>query len=408
MVVLSLPISFLGQATEMKHYILSTAFVAMSLVGHQTAAQTESVTDWGTIQQVSTHIGGMTSTLDDPFFGVDGTVGFEPYQAADDMFSRGDLVYLMRHGPTDWSKRDENGVASTDCENQRVMTELGKLQMTTFATTLASNGVFPSQIVVSEWCRNQQTLEAMLDGFSGVDAERVSDIPIETDEDVNLLLSLNGAPNVDSLSERISSWDGDPDRAGPLLIISHYTNIEELTQFRVLEGEILVIDPDLDNRVLGYIRLDSAAPDEGHFADTLDSPLLADSDSLRMVERYYEAVGKNDLNALDEIIADGWVSRGINGPSNTDVDGFLSSVDEISNGLSGGQFNLEETYIADNVVTVIGSVTGTHTGEIFGIAATGNEVEFQSIAVHIIEDSVIQESWQMVDRISLIQQISGQ
>ena len=79
---------------------------------------------------------------------------------------------------------------------------------------------------------------------------------------------------------------------------------------------------------------------------------------MRMVERYYEAVGKNDLNALDEIIADGWVSRGINGSSNTDVDGFLSSVDEISNGLSGGQFNVEETYIADNVVTVIGSVSG--------------------------------------------------
>lgn len=386
--------------------ILPTAFAVMSLFGG--TAQAQEVSDWMTIQQVSTHIGAMTSALDDPFFGVDGTVGFEPYQAADDMFSRDDVVYLMRHGPTDWSKRDENGVASTDCENQRIMTAIGEIQMTTFASTLASNGVFPSQIVVSEWCRNQQTLDAMLTGFSNIDPDRMADVPIETDADVNLLLSLGGAPNVSGLRDRISSWKGDPDRAGPLLIISHYTNIEELTQFRVLEGEVLVIDPALDNRVLGYVRLDSAAPDEGHFADTLDSPLLEGSEALRMVERYYEAVGNNDLMALDEIIADGWVSRGLSNNGDTDVDGFLSNVQEITAGLSDRKFEVEETYISDNVVTVIGSVSGTHSGDIFGIAPTQNTVEFQSIAVHIIDNGVISESWQMVDRVALIQQLSDQ
>ena len=384
---------------------IPTAFVVMSFFGCATQAQ--EVAEWDTIQKVSTHIGAMTSALEDPVFGVDGTVVFEPFQAADDMFSRGDLVFLMRHGPTDWSKRDENGVASTDCENQRIMTEIGQIQMRTFASTLASNGVFPSEIVVSEWCRNQQTLDAMLAGFSNVDSDRMADIPVETDAGVNLLLSLGGAPNVVGLRDRISSWQGNPDRPGPLLIISHYTNIEELTQFRVLEGEVIVIDPALDNRVLGYIRLESAAPDEGHFADSLESPLLEGSEALRMVERYYEAIGNNDLNALDEIIADGWVSRGLSNVGDADVDEFLSSVQEISGGLSNSRFELEESYISDNVVTVIGNVSGDHTGEIFGIAPTGNSVEFQSIAVHIIDNGTISESWQMVDRVALIQQLSN-
>ena len=278
--------------------------------------------------------------------------------------------------------------------------------MRTFATTLASNGVFPSQIVVSEWCRNQQTLEAMLTGFSSVDADRMADIPVETDADVNLLLSLGGAPHVENLRERISSWDGNPDRSGPLLIISHYTNIEELTQFRVLEGEILVIDPDLDNRVLGYVRLDSASPDVGHFADALESPLLGESEALSMVERYYEAIGKSDLNELGEIISDGWVSHGLGGSGGNDVDGFLSSIEAVSSGLSDNKFEVIETYVAEDVVTVIGKVSGTHTGEIFGIAPTGNSVEFQSISVHLIEDGKIAESWQMADRVSLIQQLS--
>lgn len=389
---------------KMKHGILPMAFAAVSLTAGATWAQ--DVPDWETVQQVSTHIGEMTSALEDPFFGLDGTVGFEPFQAADDMFSRDDVVFLMRHGPTDWSKRDDLGVDATDCENQRIMTLLGEAQMTTFASTLASNGVFPSQIVVSEWCRNQQTLVAMLDGFSDVDSDRMADIPIETDANVNLLLSLGGAPNVADLRSRISSWDGDPERSGPLLIISHYTNIEELTQFRVLEGEILVIDPNLDNRVLGYVRLASAAPDVGHFADALESPLLEDSEALQMVERYYEAVGNNDLVALDNIISDGWVSHGLSGAGGTDVDGFLLSVQAVSSGLSNSRFEVEKTYTADDVVTVIGKVTGRHTGEVFGIAATGNEVEFQSIAVHLIEDGKITESWQMADRVSLIQQLS--
>lgn len=389
-----------------KKSILTTAVSIAYLSIGSVAAQEQP--EWEAIRQISTHIGAMQSSIGDPIFGLDGTVVFEPFQAEQDMFERDDVVYLMRHGPTDWSKRDENGVASTDCDNQRIMTVLGEAQMQTFASTLASNGVFPAHIVVSEWCRNQQTLAAMLSGFEGVDAARTADMSIETDGDVNLLLSLGGAPNVTSLQDRISAWDGLPDRSGPLLIISHYTNIEELTQFRVLEGEILVIDPNLDNRVLGYVRLESAVPDVGHFSGDLESPLLEGNEALQMVERYYAAVGNNDLNALDEIIADGWVSRGLTDAGGTDIDGFWSSVQAVSGGLSNRNFELQETYISDNVVTVIGRVTGQHTGEIFGIEATGRDVEFQSIAVHIIEDGVITESWQMADRVSLIQQLSGE
>ena len=129
---------------------------------------------------------------------------------------------------------------------------------------MAYNGVIPSRIVVSQWCRNQQTLDALKDGMSTVNPD-LADIPVETDADLNLLLSLQGAKDVVGLRERISDWDGDPDRKGPLLLISHFTNIEELTTFTVFEGEILILDPKRENRVLGYLRLRSAQPDVGHF-----------------------------------------------------------------------------------------------------------------------------------------------
>ena len=332
---------------------------------------------------------------------------FEPFQLYEDMFDRDDVVFLMRHGPTDWSKRDEYNVAPDDCENQRVMTEEGKGRMTRLGEILANNNIFPSQIVVSEWCRNHETHQAFVEGIAKIDPERAASLPFEVDPSVNLLLSLQGAPSVQDLKERITNWDGNPDRSGPLLIISHYTNIEELTQFRVFEGEALVIDPKRDNRVIGYFRLASAGPDEGHFADTLESPLLEDNEVYQMVERFYSAVGNQDLNELDSLLSDGWVSRGLSGDTaDQSVADFVGDVQGVTEGLTDRNFAIEKIYTTDDVVTVVGVVTGKHTGEIFGVPATGNDVSFGTIAVHRLVDGQISESWQMADRVSLIQQLS--
>lgn len=188
---------------------------------------------------------------------------FEPWQMLDDLF-RNDIVLLMRHGPTDWSRRDMVDVAPTDCENQRIMTEEGREEMRQLGTLLVANEVVPGRIAVSEWCRNQQTLDAISSGMSEAEPGVIDGISVETLPDLNLLLSLQGAPDVSNLRTLISGWDGGSGN-GPLLVITHYTNIAELTEFSVYEGEVLVVDPKRDNRVLGYLRLKSATPDIGHF-----------------------------------------------------------------------------------------------------------------------------------------------
>ena len=58
----------------------------------------------------------------------------------------------------------------------------------------------------------------------------------------------------------MAEWDGG-DGDGPLLLITHFENVEAATRFRVYEGEILVVDPKRNGRVLGYVRLGSARPD---------------------------------------------------------------------------------------------------------------------------------------------------
>ncbi|MEM7723114.1 MAG: histidine phosphatase family protein [Pseudomonadota bacterium] len=212
--------------------------------------------------------GEMTMPQEMGSFGISVTerLTFEPFQMAGDL-QRNDIVLLMRHGPTDWSVRDERAVASTNCAGQRVMSEVGQAQMRALGVLMGLADVMPGEIVVSEWCRNQQTLAALMDGFGIVDATFPETVPVTTEPYANLLLSIGGAENVTELRERVLSWEGSED--GPLLIVTHFTNIQELTEFSVYEGEMLVLDPTLNGRVLGYLRLASSRPDIGHFDDSV-------------------------------------------------------------------------------------------------------------------------------------------
>ncbi|TDL75205.1 hypothetical protein E2L08_14925 [Palleronia sediminis] len=204
---------------------------------------------------------------------VDNTIRFEPVQNFEDMFLRDDVVYLMRHGPTDWDKLDVPNVAPDECADQRILSPQGEKDMRDLGTLLAYNEIRFGRIVVSQWCRNQQTYDALLEGYDAVKPGIWSNTPVETDPELNLLLSLQGAESTTELRRLVSEWDGE-DADGPLLIISHFTNIQELTEFAVYEGEIIVLDPDRNNRVLGYMRLKTAGPDVGHFDIDAADPLL--------------------------------------------------------------------------------------------------------------------------------------
>jgi hypothetical protein len=199
----------------------------------------------------------------------EGSLRFEPITMLGDLY-RDDIVFLMRHGPTDWSQFDARGVDPKDCSRQRIMTTMGKDAMRQLGMHLAVSEILPAEIRVSPWCRNAETLEALMDGILEIEPGYNQAVEVTEDYGLGLLLSLGGAPSVVPIREMIADWQ-ERGPTGPLLLITHYTNIEELTDFRVYEGEILVLDPALDNRVLGYLRMDSATPDAVHF-DVPDIP----------------------------------------------------------------------------------------------------------------------------------------
>ncbi|MEM7642670.1 MAG: hypothetical protein AAF366_09090 [Pseudomonadota bacterium] len=246
----------------------AAALILSTTLGSPLAAQeTDGAQDWvGEIAPVSGFTGEMSMTMQTEVpedMAVEEVIRFEPWQMLDEMF-RDDLVFLMRSGPSDWTASDAANTAAQDCEAQRLLTEEGQDQMRQFGALLVVNELRPGQIMMSEWCRSQQTYIGMEEGMVDADMNALDGMTAKLEPALNPLAAENGAADVDALREIVMGWDGS-DGDGPLMIITHFDNIEALTEFRVYEGEMLLVDPKRDGRVLGYLRLGSATPDAVHF-----------------------------------------------------------------------------------------------------------------------------------------------
>ena len=192
---------------------------------------------------------------------------FEPFQIADEIFDD-DLVFVMRAGPADWSA--PVAADAPGCAAQRALTPLGRERMRAMGVLMAGNGLRPGRIATSETCRAGATADMLREGFALIDPD-ASAIPAERLAAAGPV-GLDPAADVAALHARLMAWDGpgEGDAAGPLLVITHFDTIEALTSFQAYEGEILIFDPDRTGRILGYIRLRSAAPDAGRFGARID------------------------------------------------------------------------------------------------------------------------------------------
>ncbi len=224
--------------------------------------------DWsGVIAPVSGFTGQMSMTMESEVpedMAVEEVIRFEPWQMLGDLF-RDDLVFLMRSGPSDWDSRDADGVAAQDCDGQRLLTADGQDQMRQLGALLVVNDLRPGQIMVSEWCRAQQTYLGLETGMLDADMKALDGVTSGIKPRLSPLGAENGASDVDGLRDLIMDWDGG-DGDGALLVITHFDNIAALTNFNVYEGEMLIVDPTREGRVLGYLRLGSAAPDSVHYS----------------------------------------------------------------------------------------------------------------------------------------------
>ena len=124
--------------------------------------------------------------------------------------------------------------------------------------------------------------------------------------------------------------------------------------------------------------------------------------------RFLEASNSGDLEAVKEIFSPDYIVHQTEGQ-----DASLEEVIESNKILMQQQklaspdmtFVNEDTIVKGDKVVLLNTWRGTHTGDIEGLPATGNELKGRSILILRFENGKIAESWQETNVLRFMQQL---
>ncbi len=118
-----------------------------------------------------------------------------------------------------------------------------------------------------------------------------------------------------------------------------------------------------------------------------------------IVRRFIEAYNKQNLDSLDEFVAQDYVDH------TNKIQGLEGLKQLMSMGIKGvpdWHETIEDIIAEGDKVWVRLGYTGTHTGEMFGIAPTGNKITAKAVDIYRIVNGKLAEYWNVTDRLELL------
>lgn len=134
---------------------------------------------------------------------------------------------------------------------------------------------------------------------------------------------------------------------------------------------------------------------------------MSETDNLAVLDRYYEEiVNRGNLDAVDELIAPGYVSHH-NDPAHLPAGpaGVKAFISLTRAGFPDLHLTVDQVFADGDQVASMWTMEGTHTGEWFGTPATGRHARWWGVVITRFEGGQIAEDWYNFDQISLLQQL---
>ena len=126
-----------------------------------------------------------------------------------------------------------------------------------------------------------------------------------------------------------------------------------------------------------------------------------------LIRRYYEALWNRwDLALADELIAESIVFRGSLGITVQGREGFKEYMRAVRAAFPDFHNRIEELIAENDRVAARLTYTGTHQGEVLGIAPTGRQVSYAGVALFRVVDNRIVEGWVLGDVHGLVRQLT--
>jgi steroid delta-isomerase-like uncharacterized protein len=151
-----------------------------------------------------------------------------------------------------------------------------------------------------------------------------------------------------------------------------------------------------------------SAPLDGEAQHELDSAGTSAADgNAAIARRYFEEVwNRGNLDALDELLAPGYVNHTPSTPNPAPgPQGLKPIVRAMREAFPDLHYEIADVIATPDSVVLRVVMTGTHRGDLFGLPATGRRVSVDQVNIERIENGRIVEHWRVTDELKLMRQL---
>jgi predicted ester cyclase len=125
----------------------------------------------------------------------------------------------------------------------------------------------------------------------------------------------------------------------------------------------------------------------------------------RAVQRLYDAFSAKDPDLIDEAVTPDWQDIPLAPGQGAGPDGMKPVIRSVIAAFPDVRIVIHDLLQLPGKIAVRGEITGTHRGELFGIAPTGKAVSFRIHEFHALDGNRITTTWHMEDWFSLFLQL---
>ena len=124
-----------------------------------------------------------------------------------------------------------------------------------------------------------------------------------------------------------------------------------------------------------------------------------------ILRQAYDAINRNDLDALDEMAASDITDHDPAPGQGPGLEGVKDYFSSLHAAFPDVHMDVEDMIAEGDKVVARVSVSGTHQGEFMGIAPTGNRVTITGIDILRITDGKAVEHWGKFDDLGMMEQL---
>jgi len=128
----------------------------------------------------------------------------------------------------------------------------------------------------------------------------------------------------------------------------------------------------------------------------------------KIIRRFVdEVINSGDYSAMRELLHPNYVYRSPD-QELCGQEALESLLRAYRTGLPNINVSIDDLVSSGNKVAISITLSGTHTGELMGMPATGNSLEVHGMVLSRIEDQKLIEEWEILDMLGMVQQLGGQ